>query len=307
MKKIIGSILVTLGLVAGSAQAQWTPGKEIVKVIVPFAPGGGADIGMRHFQKYAENRGIKLVAVYKGGAEGQVGSEDLAKSIGDGLTISYTTIATAAAYELANPNYQFRVVSMVKAGVMALTSNPNNGIKDFKQFEQELRKKDSRKTFALGAPGHKILIDQMFKFTGATNPIPVIAYKGSVPAINDVIGGHVDFMICPLQLVKQHVDSGSLRLLAISLRGIPSKDISNVPVIDQAWPEWRTDDGFVITMSANTPPEAFAFWSNLVKQYVADKNTQADWQREYMEGVPFGEKFGRERIVSAMQSIKKGK
>lgn len=305
MKKILFCLCAVFFTATAQAQTAWNPGKNVVKIIVPFAPGGGADIGMRHFQKYAEEKGIKLVAIYKGGAEGALGSDELAKADADGLTISYTTIATAAAYELANPGYRFRVVSMVKAGVMAVTSNTNNGIKDFKDFEQELRKKDSRKTFALGAPGHKILIDQVFKFTGASNPIPVIAYKGSVPAINDVIGGHVDFMICPLQLVKQHIDSGNLRLLAISLRGVPAREISGVPVLDRLWPEWRTDDGFAITMPANTPPAAFDFWSALVRQYMADKNTQADWQKEYMEGVPFGEKFGRERIESAIKSIKK--
>lgn len=96
MKKfIIGLSLFVTCL----AHAQWNPGKEVVKAVIPFSPGGGVDQAFRHFQKYADARGINFVAIYKAGADGLIGSTEVAEAKPDGLTLGFGTVATVAVHK----------------------------------------------------------------------------------------------------------------------------------------------------------------------------------------------------------------
>lgn len=294
MKKLILALAATLSM-AAPAWAQWTPGKEVVKVIIPFAPGGGADQGMRHLQKYAEERGIRMIPVYKPGAEGLVGTEELAKSAGDGMTIFYGTVATVAVHQMANPNYRFKHVSLVRMAVMSVVANANTGIKDVNDFERDIKDVKSHRVFGIGAPGQRVTIDALHDAVGSKRQPKIISYKGSVPAIQDLVGGHIDYMMVPLALVKTHVDSGKLRLIMInSDQEYPDL---GVPVIKKRYAKWpEQSDGFIISLPASVKPEAEKFWSDFIRGYMSDKQVLKDWRADLFDPEEFSARKAQERV-----------
>lgn len=310
MKKIFSTILVALGLVAGPALAQWNPGKEVVKVIIPFAPGGGADQGMRHLQQYAESRGIRMVPVYKGGAEGLVGTDELSRSPGDGLTLFYGTVATIATHQIANPNYRFKNITLVRTSVMSLVTHVKSGINSYEDFERDMRSSNIKpRVFGIGAPGQTVVINNTIAAAnGQTNNKKIIPYKGSQPAIQDLVGGHIDYMMVPLALTKPHIDSGKLRLLAI-ISDQKRPELSHVPNLKNRYPNWPTSvDGFIISMPGNASAESYKFWSEFIKVYMNDKQALKEWYDDLFEPEDFGAKAAQDRIdaaVKAQSALKK--
>lgn len=307
MKKLLSCLLVAAAtLTAPALQAstnQWRP-NDAVKAVIPFAPGGGTDGAFRHFQKWAEDRGIKVVAVYKGGAEGLIGMDDVARGPADGLTISFGTVATAAVHRINHPTYNFNYVSVLRGSIMTFVTHPKSGIANLNDLEREVRNPETRKTFAYGAPGQKLAMEQLFKHTGTKKEPTMIPYKGGGPVVQDLLGGHIDVGVIPMAVLKPHLDSGKLVPLGITVRE-PWTEVAGFANLNRKYPAWQNDDGFMISLPTGVRPEVLAFWTDFVRQYLADKVVIADFQREFTEISVFGSKVAQERVDSAVRNYKR--
>lgn len=306
MKKIkafLCSALLAIALPAAQAQSTWRP-NEPVRAILPFAPGGGADAAMRHFQKWAEDRGVKILPVYKGGAEGLIGMEDVARGPADGLTISFGTAATAAVHKTHHPDYNFNYISAVRVSIMTFVTHPGSNINNLEDLEREIRNPNTRKTFGVGAPGQKLTMEQLFKHTGTKKDPTLIGYKGGGPVLQDILGGHIDVAVLPMAILKPHIDAGKVRVLGITVRE-PWPEVAVYPIVNKKYPTWENNDGFLLSLPAGVKPEVLAFWTDFVRQYMSDKSVQADFRRELTEITTFGSKAATDYIASVIKNYKK--
>lgn len=303
MKKFIVALSF---FVSCLAHAQWTPGKETVKAVIPFAPGGGVDMAFRHFQKYADARGINIVPIYKAGADGLIGATEVAESKPDGLTMGFGTVATASVHKIKHPNYNFDLVSVLRGSIMTMATHANSGVNNLDDLEKLVRDPAHKKTFGFGSPSQKAIWEQYFTLAKASHTPTLVPYKGGAPALQDAMGGHVDFIVVPLSISKTHIDAGKLKLLAVSVRN-PWKEVSTWPNLNKKYPQWQNEDGFMIHLPQATNPEAVKFWRNFVSTYMNDPQVRQDFITEFTEVEPFGPEYAQQRIELAVKTYSREK
>src|SRR3954470_2689540 len=219
MKKLL--LFAAFLVFAGAIHAQPYPG-HAVKVVVPWPPGQATDISARIVaQKLQEALGQPFVIDNRPGAGGSLGSEVVAKSAPDG----YTLLASSSGPISIMPNLQktpyeplkeFAPVSLIALAPFALVTSPSFPAKDAKEFVQLVRANPDKYTFAssgTGATAH--LVAELFN-SMAQLKARHVPYKGSAPALTDVMNGGVDYTLETVASVVNHVKSGRLKAYGVS-------------------------------------------------------------------------------------------
>ncbi len=199
----------TLGIVvvSGVAMAQGFPNKP-VSLVVPFPPGGTTDLIARIIaEKMGASLGQTVVVVNKGGAGGAIGAAEVAKAKPDGYTLlmsSVSTMATNPAMKPAATPYDsvkdFSHIINVVATPIVVAVNPSFPAKDYKTFHDLLKNNPGKYSYgSAGAGSIGQLMFENYKSTAKVFAVH-IAYRGSGPALNDTIAGHV-------QIVSDNVPS----------------------------------------------------------------------------------------------------
>jgi tripartite-type tricarboxylate transporter receptor subunit TctC len=244
----------------GTARAQQFPGHPI-RLIVPFPPGGPTDIVARPIAlKLGDALGQGVIIDNRGGAGGNVGSELVARAPADGYTLLMGTVGThainASLYKhLAfDPGKDFIAVAQVASAPVLLVSNPKLLVTTVAELIALAKQKPGSLNYGTagsGSPGH--LSGELFKsMTGVD--ITHVPYKGSAPAITDLIGGQIQLMFDPIQSPLPHVKSGALTALGVSSEK-RSALLPNVPTIAEAGvPGYTTTAWWGVFAPANTPP-----------------------------------------------------
>ncbi len=219
-----------------SAGAQTLTGKQI-RVVVPFPAGGPTDIVARPL---AQMLGDELKAVMvidnRGGAGGSIGADVVAKSAPDGQTILVGTVGTHAINSALYKKLpydalrDFTAIAMVAQAPVAVVVHPSLSVASLADLVALAKTKPGELNYGsagVGTPGH--LTAEMFKSVAGIN-IQHVPYKGSAPAVTDLIGGQIQIMFDPLQSVLSNVQGGKLRALALSGK-TRSAVVPDVPTI----------------------------------------------------------------------------
>jgi tripartite-type tricarboxylate transporter receptor subunit TctC len=295
IKQFFIAILAASSMIS-SAQAFDAKSKP-VNVIIPFSPGGGVDQTFRHFERWASSRGINFNPIYKPGAEGLIGMNDIAGMPKDGYHISFGTAGTVAVQRIKNPSAELELVTGIKNSVTAFVTHRDSGIKEF----GDLYKIESL-SMAYGAPGQKMSMEQILDLSKGKIKGKLIPYKGGGPVVQDIVGNHVQLGAVPLQIVKQHIDAGTVRLLAL---GNDLKEFPNTPNIYKFFPDWKRQDCFAFIMPKGSDPQAVKFWTELIKEYMNDKKVQEEFAKDFNESIPFGKDTLESIVSSAVSSLSK--
>lgn len=232
----IGIVLATVSGV--SAQAQEYPVRPI-RFIVSYPPGGPADILARSLaQKLGEGLGQQVLVDNRGGANGNIGAELAAKAPPDGYTIFMMTSSHAAnvtlypklAYDLMR---DFAHVSNVASYPLMLVVHPSVAARTVSELVADAKARPGILNFAsAGSGGGAHLAGELFKAMAGVNLVHV-PYKGTGPALLDVVGGQVNLMFAGVSAAVPHVRTGKLRALGVSSQK-RLKALPDIPTISEA-------------------------------------------------------------------------
>ncbi|MEH2623017.1 tripartite-type tricarboxylate transporter receptor subunit TctC [Bradyrhizobium sp. AZCC 1719] len=267
MRAIVVAIAFTAGLISTSL-AQNSPAQtwptQSIRLIVNFPAGGAADQLARLVgQPLSEAFGQSVVIENRGGAGGNLGGEFVARSAPDG----YTLLMSSGGMVAINPHLYAKMpfdptkdiipVASVARVPFYLVIRADSPVRDFKEFIADLKANPEKRNF--GSPGigsSPHLAAEMLKNMTGTSAVHV-PYRGAAPALNDLLGGQLDFLFDP-GIAIEHVKAGKLRALAI---GSPqrSPQLPNIPTLDElGLSGFDADAVFGIYAPAGTSPDVVA-------------------------------------------------
>ena len=256
-------LTLALSLFALAAQAQGYPDRP-VKLIVPFAAGGSSDTISRIIaQKLTASMGQTFVVENKPGAGGNIGGDLVAKSTPDGYTLLFGAGSTAINVSLYSkmPFDTLKDLDPVihicnVTGI--LVTHPSVPVKTVQELVQLARDKPGSLNFASAGAGTVIhLAGELFKMQAGLQ-ITHVPYKGSGPALMDLIGGQVQMMFANMPGTLQHVKADRLRVLAVTS---PKRSplLPDVPTIaETGLAGYQASTWFGVFAPAGTPKEIVA-------------------------------------------------
>lgn len=224
--------MLTRRTALGAALLPWLPGglradqwpSRIVKVIVPYPPGGSTDISARIFaERMSNSLAQRLIVENRGGAAANLGMEQTAVAEPDGYTIGICTTAHAINATLFKTlGYDIRKsfvpVALLTESPLIVVVHPSVQAKNISELIALAKAKPGELNFAsTGIGGSPHLAAEYFASTAGVK-MKHVPYRGSAPAIADVVAGHVQLMFDTTQSVLPHVNDGRVRALAICYR-----------------------------------------------------------------------------------------
>ena len=253
------AVSVFMLFAAGHAYAQAWPTKPI-RMILPFPPGGTTDIlGRVAAQKLSEALGQQVVPDNRPGAAGNIGTEFVAKAPPDGYTLvtapgSTLTIHPSLYSKLGfDPLRDFAPVTILAAVPNALVVHPSLPVRNVKDLIALAKAKPGQLNYASTGAGQSTHLSmELFKTMARVNIVHV-PYKGSAPAVTDLLGGHVLLMFDNMPSALPHVKAGKLRAVAVSTlkRSPVAPDIPTVA--ESGLPGFEVSVWFGVLAPAKTP------------------------------------------------------
>jgi tripartite-type tricarboxylate transporter receptor subunit TctC len=257
------------------ALAQGYPNKPI-KFVVPFPPGGNLDFVARALQpKMQEVLGQPVLIDNKGGNAGMIGLEFASKQPGDGYTIVLGNTGTIAINQsvYAKMNYDavrdFVPIGITTTNALMATIAGNVPANNLKEFIAYAKANPGKLNFAIaGAGSGPHFGAEMFRRAAGLD-IPIVFYKGSGPAVTDLLGGQVQIQMDAPSVTMQYVKAGKLKAIGVTGKARLAS-LPEVPTFDQAGLPGVDASGFQgVLAPAGTPPEAVAKLSQALNAALA--------------------------------------
>jgi len=232
-------VLFALAAVAPGLQAQQFPSKPIV-VISPFATGGTSDfVGRVVAQKIMENTGWKIVIETKPGADGQIGSDFVAKSAPDGYTLVLGPSSTHAIQPSVFKKLPYDVlrdftgITMLGATANVIAVNPAVPATNVKELIAYAKANPGKLNFSSPGTGTSVHISgEMFKDAAGIDMLHV-PFKGSGPSMTAVLGGEVQVLVENISAAVPNIKAGRLRAIAVTSM-TRSSPLPDVPTLNEA-------------------------------------------------------------------------
>ena len=306
---------------SGAAQAADAYPNKPIRLIVPFAAGGTTDIVARVVAEgLGRELGQAVVVENRGGGGGSIGADALARSTPDGYTLGVATVSTMATNPATNPKTPYNplkdfapITNMVNVPNV-LTVNPAVPAKSVAEFVALLKANPGKYSYASsGAGGIGHLDGELFKSLTQTDMVHV-PYRGSGPALNDVIAGQVNAQFDNLPSSMPQIQAGKLRALAIAapkrlpaLPDVPTFAEGGLPEMDNmAWyglvapagtPQAVIDRIHDATVKALKDPkiaQRLADGGSLV-----DGNTPAEYAAQIKRELELRQRIAKERNIQS--------
>ncbi|CAN7239167.1 tripartite tricarboxylate transporter substrate binding protein [Pararhizobium sp. LjRoot235] len=259
----------------GEAKAQEFPDRPVT-LVVPFAAGGSTDVVARIIgQKMSDDLGQQVIVENVAGAGGNLGADRVARAEPDGYTILMGTVATHALNPLIlktkpyDPEKDFAPVSLLVLVPNVLVVNPQLPAKNVAELLALLKAAPEQYSYASSGNGTPLhLSGELFKKMAGVS-MQHVPYKGSGPALNDVIGNQVPIMFDNLPSSSGHIKSGTLRALAVTTKE-RAPSFPDVPTIAETIPGYETYTWNALFAPAGTPKDVIDRLNASARKALAD-------------------------------------
>lgn len=258
---------LAIALFTGNALAQKYPNKPI-RIIVPYAPGGGADVVARVIsQKLSEVFLQPVVVDNRSGAGGTIGSEIAVRATPDGYTLAFVSGAYttgAALHKLPyDPVNDITPVVMIGEASSVAVVHPSVPIKSVKELIAYAKTHPGQLNYGTGGTGgFSHLIVELFELMAGTR-MTHIPYKGTGPALNDLLGGQLQVIFGSTPSTAPHVKSGKLRGIGVTSK-VRSSALPDVPPIADTVPGYYAPLLYGIWGPKAVPREIVMLWNREV-------------------------------------------
>jgi tripartite-type tricarboxylate transporter receptor subunit TctC len=282
--KRIGTFILTIALLPflfAPAQAQSYPDRTVA-IVVPFPPGGSVDgVARIVVDKLNQTVGPHFIVENRaGGASGNVGAEVVAKATPDG----YTLLLTASLHVVSPFLYKtvpfdvvkdFTPVTLIAAGPLIVSTTPSVPAKNLKEFFDLVRKEPQKYTFgttSIGSAGH--LVIELLKREASVDTL-VVAYKGTAPALTDLMSGQIQLLADPMLSSLPLAQAGRIKALAItSLKRQAAAP--EIPTIEESGlPGFEFVSWYGLWGPKNLPPDIAAKLQASVANVLAQPDVKA--------------------------------
>ena len=266
---------------AGSVAAQSSYPTRPIKLIVPFAAGGSTDLIARVVaEQLRKDIGQPVIVENRGGAAGALGTEEVAKSTPDGYTLAVATVSTMIVYLASKDKPNYTLESFVPITNMAsmpnvMTAGPSIKAKDLKEFIAYAKANPGKLTYAssgVGSINH--MLGESFQAYAGVKMVHV-PYKGSGPAMQDVMGGQVDVLFDQFPSSKNYIDGGKLKGIgAISPQKIPG--YGGIMTMEEAGMKgFRDEAWYGVLAPAKTPADVVAKITSALQKSLSNPELRA--------------------------------
>jgi len=234
---------------------------RIVKIVVPFAPGGGTDVVARTLaQEMQRDLGVAVIIENKPGAGTIIGTQSVANSAADGYTLLMATFANAVNPSLTrklpyDPHRDFAPIALVARSFNVVVVNPASPVKSIADLIAAAKadpEKLSYGTYGTGTSAH--LAGELFKHMAKVN-LTTVPYKGAAPAISDLMGDQIQVMFTTVASCAALVEAGQLRAIAVT-SAERSAAFPQLPTVSEAGvPGYAAESWYGLYAPANTPAD----------------------------------------------------
>ena len=280
-------------LACTSAMAQGSYPSKPIKIIVPFPPGGSTDVLMRQVgPRLSQALGQPVVIENKSGASATVGADFVAKSAPDGYTLLVGMLHHTVA-QAVFPKLPYQIdTDLVSAGTMAIIPNivvvnaANVPAKSVTQLVELSKAQPDKFNYGSAGPGSAHhLIGEMFKLqTGAK--LTHIPYRGSAPAVADLLGGQVAVMFDTAPSAMPHFKSGKTRALAVTTAK-RSTALPDIPTLAEAGvPGFDIGTWYGLMAPQGTPAAVITKINTEVNKIMTDPEVRQQLQSQGIEPLP---------------------
>jgi tripartite-type tricarboxylate transporter receptor subunit TctC len=234
---------------------------RIIRIVVPFAPGGGTDVIARTLaQEMAKDLGASVIIENKPGAGTIIGTQAVATSEPDGYTLLMGTFSHAVNLSLSaklpyDPHRDFAPVALIARSFNFVVVNPKSAIQSIADLIAAAKAdpdKLSYGTYGTGTSAH--LAGELFKNMAKVN-LTTVPYKGAAPAITDLIGGQIQVMFTTVASAASLIAGGQLRALAVT-SAERSPAFPQLPTVAEAGvPGYAAESWYGLYAPARTPAD----------------------------------------------------
>jgi tripartite-type tricarboxylate transporter receptor subunit TctC len=257
-KTLLGVTFVAATMASAlTAHAQDYPSK-MIKIVVPFPPGGGTDTVARIISNQLQVKwGQTVIVEHRPGAAGNIGADTVFRAAPDGYTLLLTPPPPLVINKNLYPKLSFNPDAFVPVSLISSTPNvllvhPKVGVETVKQLIEYAKANPGRLNYASPGNGSTThLSAELFKSMAGVSAVHV-PYKGTGPAIADLLGGQVDMMFVEMSAAVPHIRSGKVRALAV---GSEKRNpfLPDVPTISEVLPGFASLTSSNIVAPPNTP------------------------------------------------------
>jgi tripartite-type tricarboxylate transporter receptor subunit TctC len=300
IKKIL--FLLIVSLMALQVRAEMSIPKN-VNLIIPYGPGGIADLQFRHLSQWLSKKGIELNAIYKPGGNSTVAATDLLAAPKDGSVLMINSTSNSWLAEQRLGKKVIDPITTTGGNANAFITYPGSKYENFDNFLSALRSGDSNIKIGWHAVANLLNLYQLFEKTKSPKPL-LVPYKTSTDSSREVSGKHIPLALVPMTTALPLVESGKVKIIfAFSAgdSGLPP----GVLDLKTKIPNWKHDELFFIGLPPNTNQQIFQQWHTLLSEYLNDKDTDDVYRKAYFGKEVGGPSHVQSTIKSQSDAIKR--